>query len=63
MEPHREESQKALPAGAEQGPRRFRIVKLEDRIAPSAGGNTKHCYRSLSGCSPSCVCGTIARCY
>ena len=34
MEPHREEPQKA-PPGAGQKPKRFRIVKLEERIAPS----------------------------
>ncbi len=33
MEPRREE-QKALEPSAEQKPRRFRIVKLEERIAP-----------------------------
>jgi hypothetical protein len=38
MEPRREE-QKAPPPGAQQKPRRFRIVKLEERIAPSKGGN------------------------
>jgi hypothetical protein len=32
MEPHREEPQKAPEAGAEQRPKRFRIVKLEDRF-------------------------------
>jgi hypothetical protein len=37
MEPHREE-QKAPPR-AEPKPKRFRIVKLEERIAPSKGGN------------------------
>jgi hypothetical protein len=38
MEPHREEPQKAPEPGAEQKPKRFRIVKLEERIAPSKGG-------------------------
>jgi len=44
MEPRREE-QKTLQASAEQKPRRFRIVKLEERIAPAKGGNanTHHC--------------------
>jgi hypothetical protein len=36
MEPHREEPQKALP-GAGPKPKRFRILKLEERIAPSKG--------------------------
>jgi len=35
MEPHRE--QKALQPGAEQRPKRFRIIKLEERIAPKKG--------------------------
>jgi hypothetical protein len=43
MEPHREE-QKALEPSAEQKPKRFRIVKLEERIAPRmGGGGTGHC--------------------
>jgi hypothetical protein len=42
MEPHREESQKALEPGATPKPKRFRIVKLEERIAPSKGGNGTH---------------------
>ncbi len=51
MEPHREEQNKAPPPGAEQRPKRFRIVKeerfrivkLEERIAPkksTSGGPT-----------------------
>jgi hypothetical protein len=39
MEPRREESQKALEPSAAQKPKRFRIVKLEERIAPRRGGN------------------------
>jgi hypothetical protein len=39
MEPDREERQKALEPGAEQKLKRFRIVKLEERIAPSKGTN------------------------
>ncbi len=42
MEPFREEPQKALEPGAEPKRNRFRIVKLEDRIAPSKGGNTNN---------------------
>jgi hypothetical protein len=37
MEPHREEPQKALQAGAAPKLKRFRIVKLEERIAPNNG--------------------------
>jgi hypothetical protein len=33
MEPRREEQQK---------PKRFRIIKLEERIAPTKGGNISH---------------------
>jgi hypothetical protein len=54
MEPSREE-QKALEAGAEQKPRRFRIVKLEERIAPAKAGGTNgpKCYshQCTMGCS------------
>ncbi len=42
MEPHREETQKAVEPSAAQKPKRFRIVKLEDRIAPIKSG-TKNC--------------------
>ncbi len=35
MEPRREQ-QKAPPPGAE--PKRFRVIKLEERIAPDKGG-------------------------
>ncbi len=40
MEPDRQDRQKALEPSAAQKPRRFRIVKLEDRIAPGKGGAT-----------------------
>jgi len=54
MEPGREE-QKALGPGAEQKPRRFRIIKLEDRIAPAKGGGTNgaNCYthKCTVGCA------------
>jgi hypothetical protein len=54
MEPHREEPQKALEPSAEQKPKRFRIVKLEDRIAPSSSGTVNaHC-RYSSGCTHEC---------
>ncbi len=47
MEPRREE-EKALQPGAGQKPRRFRIVKLEERIAPAKGGNrTNNCVLTL----------------
>jgi hypothetical protein len=39
MEPHREEEPKALEPGATLKPKRFRIVKLEERIAPRTQAN------------------------
>jgi hypothetical protein len=56
MEPHREEQNKAPPPGAEQKPKRFRIVKLEERIAPSkrphgsAHCGTGRCITPGAGC-------------
>jgi hypothetical protein len=53
MEPHREENQKAPQPSAERKPKRFRIVKLEERIAPGKNGTQQgwcrdqskpHCY-------------------
>jgi hypothetical protein len=41
MEPRREEQNKAPPPSAEQKRKRFKIVKLEDRIAPSSRGEVK----------------------
>jgi hypothetical protein len=62
MEPHREEPQKAPPPSAERKPKRFRIVKLEDRIAPGRGGNgTNNCMGSR-GCSGVCT-GIGGHCY
>jgi hypothetical protein len=49
MEPRREEVPKAPPPGAEQKPKRFRIVKLEERIAPSNGGTHGHCRTNTCG--------------
>lgn len=46
MEPNREESQNALKPSAGQKPKRFCIVKLEERIAPRQGGNG-----TKNGCS------------
>jgi hypothetical protein len=39
MEPVHEEKTRTLEPSAEQKPKRFRIVKLEERIAPGSGGN------------------------
>jgi hypothetical protein len=50
MEPQREEQPKAQMSSAEQKPKRFRIVKLEERIAPSKSGK---------GTNNTCACGTV----
>jgi hypothetical protein len=43
MEPRRKEPKAPTPR-PEEKPKRFRIVKLEERIAPTKGGNaTHHC--------------------
>jgi hypothetical protein len=39
MEPVHEEKTRKLERSAERKPKRFRIVKLEERIAPGAGGH------------------------
>jgi hypothetical protein len=50
MEPRREELKAPKPR-TEEKPKRFRIVKLEERIAPAKGGNgTKNCGLSVTGC-------------
>jgi hypothetical protein len=61
MEPHREEPQKALQASAEEKPKRFRIVKLEERIAPSKGGTHK-CPTFTNG-GDTCGCPTGLPCW
>jgi hypothetical protein len=50
MEPRREEPTAPTPQPQEK-PRRFRIVKLEERIAPSKGGAklTKSCTYGCCG--------------
>ena len=54
MESRCEEPKKALEPGAAQKPNRFRIVKLEERIAPAKGGKATHkCFTT-----PTCVCDT-----
>jgi hypothetical protein len=44
MEPHREEQQKAPPPRAAPRLKRFRIVKVEERIAPSGTLRTYTCH-------------------
>ena len=55
MEPRREELQAPKPR-PEEKPKRFRIVKLEERIAPSKGGNSngKHCFTGCCASYNSC---------
>jgi hypothetical protein len=57
MEPHREEQQKALEPGATPKPKRFRIVKLEERIAPGRGGNGTNNTCNYN-CRPTAQCGS-----
>jgi hypothetical protein len=54
MEPRREEPQAPKPR-PEEKPKRFRLVKLEDRIAPSKGGTHNHhtCACSVTYCGTS----------
>jgi hypothetical protein len=40
---------RADKAGAPRQRPRFRIDKLEERIAPKSGGNTKHCQTAFCG--------------
>jgi hypothetical protein len=49
-QPQKNQELEGLPDGQPPPPRRFRIVKLEERIAPKKGGdgNTKKCYPLLS---------------
>jgi hypothetical protein len=69
MEPHREDQQKALQPSATPKPKRFRIVKLEERIAPTQGGGTQHGHTcrcvsvqcGTTGCTP--VCPTASPCF
>jgi hypothetical protein len=55
MEPRREENQTAPQTGAEPKRKRFRIVKLEDRIAPGSGntkgGNCETWFCTRGGCT------------
>jgi hypothetical protein len=56
MEPHREEQPKAPELSAEQKPKRFRIVKLEERIAPGKVEPMGGSYTCWSPCT-SYTCG------
>ncbi len=55
MEPNRKEQQKAPRPSATPKPKRFRIVKLEERIAPAAAGTKHNCVPATQpgqGCQP-----------
>jgi hypothetical protein len=55
MEPRKEEENQAVqPRPEETKPKRFRLIKLEERIAPSAGGNTNNCIRTAGFCTLCC---------
>ncbi len=57
MEPHHEEPQKALEVGAGQKLKRFRIVKLEERIAPRVGEKgTNHTCNAAYSCWCTVTC-------
>ncbi len=58
MEPDRQDRQKALQPSAGQKPNRFRIVKLEERIAPSKGGGQKTAATVCTCGAATCLCGT-----
>jgi hypothetical protein len=59
VEPRREEPKAPTPR-PEEKPKRFRLIKLEERIAPSKGGNgTNNCPSvALTHCPSFCTCGT-----
>ncbi len=64
MEPRREDLHKALEPGARPKPKRFRIVKLEERIAPSSKGgtaNSRTCYSHYCPSNPPTIC--VMACY
>lgn len=57
MEPDRKQQQQSLAPSAAQKPKRFRIIKLEDRIAPAKGGNgTNNCPASQGKYSACYTC-------
>ncbi len=61
MEPRREEQPQAPPPSAEPKPKRFRVVKLEERIAPSKYGTNKQCptnYYHTCWCVSNFFCGS-----
>ncbi len=67
MESHREEQQKALETSATLKPKRFRIVKLEERIAPAKGGGTNGAcptHKCTAGCPNTYgFCSLVVACW
>jgi hypothetical protein len=66
MEPRHEESPKAREPSVAQRPKRFRIVKLEERIAPAKSqpmAGTRGCSGTCAVCSVyctlTCACPTL----
>ncbi len=58
MESHREEQPKKPETRGEPKPRRFRLVKLEERIAPAKGyANGTH-----KNCAPTDTCWCTCTC-
>jgi hypothetical protein len=55
MEPRREEPKAPTPR-PEEKPRRFRLIKLEERIAPTKGGNGTHNNCASANCTLTCAC-------
>jgi hypothetical protein len=64
MESRREERSKARDPSATPKPKRFRIVKLEDRIAPRGGSGNTH-QRTCECTLATCICGRLSplNCY
>lgn len=55
MEPRRDTPPKALEPSAQSQPRRFHIVRLEERIAPRKGGAKTHkCATAITCALPEC---------
>jgi hypothetical protein len=62
MEPRREEKQESLTASAKPKPKRFRIVKLEERIAPSRKGGNGSNHGCYTGPGITCNCYSGSHC-
>ncbi len=62
MEPDREELQKALEPGAAAKRKRFRIVKLEERIAPTRTLTKGHQCYTQGACTNKCSARSTCWC-